>query len=247
MSKIDGRIEKYVHMINSIVNCYFIVDQNLRLLKPLLENVEVYSRWDNTYAVSGLRSIRLVLYMHILADMRAIMFDATNKKVASMKNIVNCLKCPDFIKPLKKRFCVPPVKSKIVCDSDFVAEAIIENDVKLKDKAFETMLDSVISDYASLAGSELAKRVINARNKMISHKEFAPFDGKRRIYEASDFELRIGDAEDVVAESKAIIFNAYSLLTKSRYDTDGVISHHEFVSKQFWCNSNANKARPVDC
>ncbi len=234
MSIMDKQIEKNILMINGIVNSYFIVDQNLKLLKPLLEDKDTYSKWDNTYAVDGVSALRLVLYLHILSDMRAILFD-THKKVASIHNLIKALENPQTVKRLKERFCIP---NDVIGDDEFINNIIKQHDIEIKQNAFEDMLSKVQLEYCELKKSELAQRVDDARNQMIAHKEFATVKTQRKMYDASDFGLKFSDAEEIVTHSKNIIFLIYSLFTCSHFDTDSATYHHELVANLFWRKSN---------
>tara|TARA_R110002033_G_scaffold165664_1_gene203610 strand:- start:219 stop:947 length:729 start_codon:yes stop_codon:yes gene_type:complete len=242
MKTILDRIDKNRLMINSIVNTYFQVDQSLQLFKHLIDNDEFLKRWEDSYSESGVNSLRFSLYMSILAEMRAIMFDQ-GKKVASVHGTIETLKDYQFVKHLKIWFCDVSESEIISIDgslSESGIEAIKENDYQRKVKAFDELLSSTLSAYQELTESELCFRVNSARNKMISHKEFqTAIYSERRMYEAQDFGLKYSDAENIVEKSQHIIFNIYSLFTKSYFDPEHSLKHHERVAKEFWSKSIA--------
>jgi len=237
MSCIDDRIDKNILMIKTIINTYILVDQNLKLFKHLLQNEKLLARWQRSYAASGVTTLRTSLYMFILSEMRAIILDK-HKKVASVHNIIKSLEDVDFAKQLKVRFCdtkdmsVLPLGDSI---SESTIEMIRSEEAKKKSASFEESLDYVLSNYQKLCNSELALRVDSARSKMISHKEFqTTTNSERRMFEASDFGLKYCDAEDIVNESREIIFKIYFLFTKSSFDIKHTIKHHELVATDFW-------------
>lgn len=237
MSVIRKRIEKNKMIISSIVNTYFLADQNQKLLGHLLDNPELLSRWKDSYAMSGVNSLRFSLYMHVLSEMRAILFDS-QKRVASVRNMVECLNDEAFIAKLKEWFCDTSNKEIYSCDGT-LSEGSIEHirleSTKLKAKAFDEILDKVKTNFQNLKESEVGIRVNNARNKMISHKEFSSTkETGRKVFDASDFGLVYSDARDIVEQSHDIIFPIYSLFTKSHLDSVYSMKHHELVATEFW-------------
>ncbi|TOO22981.1 hypothetical protein CGH41_22010, partial [Vibrio parahaemolyticus] len=116
-SIIQNRIEKNEMMLSSIVNTYFLADQNQKLFGQLLDNPDLLARWDGSYAVSGVNSIRFSLYMYVLSEMRAILFD-THKKVASIHNVLKSLEDESFLIQLRKWFCDTSQKEILSFDGD---------------------------------------------------------------------------------------------------------------------------------
>lgn len=237
MSVIRKRIEKNEMMISSIVNTYFLADQNQKLLRHLLESPEFLSRWDGLYAMSGVNSLRFSLYMHILSEMRAILFDS-QKRVASVHNMIECLNDEGFSKKLKEWFCDTSKKEVYSFDgtlSEDSKEYYRLQDAKSKAKAFDELLDKAKTNFQNLKESEIGIRVNNARNKMISHKEFSSTkEAGRRVFDANDFGLVYSDAKDIITQSHDIIFPIYTLFTRSHFDSEYSMKHHERVATEFW-------------
>lgn len=237
MSVIIKRIDKNAMMISSIVNTYFLADQNQKLLSHLIGDSEHLKRWDDSYAASGANTLRFSLYMHVLSEMRAIMFD-TQPKVASVHNVMQALEDANFKKQLKKWFSntrdlkIHSITGSLSKES---VEYLRVEDENRKMDAFDEMAEDAIEKYRSLVSSELGIRVNNARNKMISHKQFQSTESSgRRVFEATDFGLVYSDAADIVEQSHDIIFSLYSLFTKAHFDSKSSLKHHEFVANEFW-------------
>lgn len=235
--KIQNRIDKNKMMISSIVNTYFLADQNQKLLGYLLDNPNFIARWDGSYAVNGVNSIRFSLYMYVLSEMRAILFD-THSKVASIHNVLRSLEDEDFLNQLRTWFCDTSQKQIISIDGSLSEETktyIRTEDSKLKASWFDQLLEQATTNYRVLLTSETGSRINNARNKMISHKEFQSADGAgRRVFEANDFGLVYSDAKDIIEMSHDIIFPLYSMFTKSHFDSKHSMNHHKIVAQEFW-------------
>ena len=234
---IEERVKKCRFSIKGIVNSYFVADQNLKLLLPLLNDETVYSTWDYGEGVEGVSAMRMALYSHILSDMRAIMFD-NDKKVASIHNVISALKDNVAINKIKNDFCKPT--GVTVCgnhspkEEKSIIETIQKEDIDQKSNLFDEKLDEVIKQYECLKSSKLGIRVNTARSKMISHKQLTTIEGQRKLFDASDFGLKFSDAKDFVEASKEIIFGANLLLLNSSYDLKGFLGHHDLVSDKFW-------------
>ena len=224
-------------MLSCIVNTYFLADQNQKLFGQLLDNPDLLVRWDGSYALNGVNNIRFSLYMYVLSEMRAILFD-THKKVASIHNIFNSLEDENFLNQLRKCFCDTSQKEILSFDRNLSEETkdyFRAEDNKLKATWFDKLLEQATTNYKVLLTSEIGSRVNNARNKMISHKEFQSADDiGRRVFEANDFGLVYSDARDIIDMSHDIIFPLYSLFTKSHFDSKNSMNHHKIVAKEFW-------------
>ena len=231
------RVEKCRFMIKGIVNTFFVIDQNLKLLLPLLNDKDIYSIWDYAEGVDGVAAMRMALYSHILSDARAIMFD-TGKNVASIHNIVSALDDNGVVSTVKADFCKPtgvhvcgdhsPEREKLV------VEAIQKEDTERKTSLFSETLNSLRHNYKRIKESELGCRVDTARSKMISHKQVTTIEGQRKLFDAKDFGLKFSDAKEFVQETQEIIFAANLLLLNSSYDLGSFLGYHEKVAEVFW-------------
>jgi hypothetical protein len=234
---IADRVEKCRFMIKGIVNSYFVSDQNLKLLQPLLTDQSIYSIWDFGEGIDGVAAMRMALYSHILSDMRAIMFDPGNK-VTSMKNIIAALEDNGASKLIRESFCTPTGVN--VCgdhspeNEQSLIETIQREDTEQKMSLFDKTKETLLHQYSELENSELGRRVDAARSRMISHKQVTTIEGQRKLFDASDFGLKFSDAKDIVEESKSIIFGANLLLLNGSYDLKSFLGHHNLVATKFW-------------
>jgi len=225
-------------VIKEIVNNYFVTDQKLALLKPLLDKESIFSSWDGTPGVKAVAAMRLTLYMAILSDMKSILFD-TGGKTASMENVISALENKHFLNSIKNEYCKPIGVRVYGHDDDPEMKKLIEKQIHTQDIAkaeehFTTLLPETIELFYSLKGSELAERVCDARNKMISHIEITTRDGERALYNPTDFGLKWNDARDIVEESKDIIFNSNLLINNSSYDLEDFLIGHKEAARSFW-------------
>ena len=85
----------------------------------------------------------------------------------------------------------------------------------------------------------LITRVINARSKMISHKEIRTVDGERTLYNPTDFGLKWHDAQNIMSEAKEIIFNCNYLIHHNSYDLNGFQNSHRNAASIFWSRSKS--------
>jgi len=226
---VPERIEKMKAINKAIIDSYFVVDQNVKLLTPLLEDESVYSKWDYSEGVQGVNAIRLALYKHILSDIRAIMFDSSSKNTASVQTIIPALKDSAFIKGIKDSFCISLGVSILGDHTEEEIERLTksfqEEDVQRKSDIFDKTLSEVLSTFYELKSSELGRRIDAARSRMISHKEITTVENERVLFDASHFDLTFGDAKKMVTLSQDIIFDINLLLTNSSYSLDSFIGY----------------------
>jgi hypothetical protein len=102
---IEDRINKLIFVNKGVINDYFIIDQNWQILEPLLRDNNIYSRWDHSAGVDGVKVIRMALYTKIIIELHAILFDC-NKKTGSIKNVIAGLKDTGVTEELRKKFCI---------------------------------------------------------------------------------------------------------------------------------------------
>ena len=232
------QIDKFEFVIKEIINGYFVTDQKLALLLPLLEDKELFGKWDGSAGVSGVEALRLTLYMAVLADMRALLFD-NDKRAASLEQVIEALKNEHFIKMIRQKFCKPPGVRVCSHDDDEEMRKLIEQQVqsehiKHAEESFDSLLPETIQLFEKLKASELASRVDGARSKMISHKEIRNADGERALYNPTDFGLKWSDATDIVLQSRDIIFNCNLLINNGSYDLDSFLGGHKEAASSFW-------------
>ena len=231
------QIDKLIFINKGVISDYFIADQNWQLLSPLLFDKEVYSRWDHTEGVDGVKVIRMALYTRIITDLCAILFDR-DKRSGSILKVISALEDKAVVKELRKRFCMPTGVT-IVNDLDesetlCLTKQIQQEEIIRKENTFDRVLPEVISGYKKLEESELAQRIKSARSKIYAHKEIQTVDGERKYYDGGEFGLTYRDAEKALDETREIIFNSYLLLTNSSYSLDSFLNHHTKVANEYW-------------
>jgi len=235
---IKEQIKKNETVINEIVNSYFVTDQKLAILKPLLEDENLIPTWGNTPGVRALEALRLTIYMAILSDMRAILFD-TKDNTASIENVISAFNNKGYVKAAREKYSKPLNTIITGHDDDpeiksWVKQQIEESHTAEAIEHFDSLLPETITLFDKLKDSDLCNRVNNARNKMISHKDIRSVDGERGLYNPTEFGLKWGDANDIVDKGKEIIFNINLLISNSSYDLDSFLGGHVEAANSFW-------------
>lgn len=245
---IKKQIEKNKFVIKTIINNYFVTHQKITLLVPLLEDKELFGVWNNTIGQNAVEALRMALYMAVLSDMRAILFDL-DKRTASLEQVINALHDKRFLMEVQNNFIQPPASKVIGHDDDMEIQALISNSGKdsymqSANAQFQKILNETLNAFASLKSSELAERVNKARSKIISHKEIKTVNGERSLYNPEDFGLKWTDAKDIVENAKNIIFNVNLLINCSSYDLDDFLTSHQLSADSFWSVPKKMKAIP---
>ena len=235
------QVEKIEFVIKEIVNGYFVAEQKLALLTPLLEDEVLIHSWDESAGVRGAEALVFTLYMAVLSDMRALLFDP-DKRTASLEHVVSVFGNQHSVKLLRETFTAPEEVTVIGHDDDNSMKNSIEKYVnaehsKQTGEEFDVLLTKTVEKYSTLKDSELAQRVISARSKMISHKEIRTVDGERALYNPTDFGLKWHDAQNIMLEAKEIIFNCNYLIHCGSYDLDGFKKGHTDAANSFWSRS----------
>lgn len=232
------QVEKIEFVVKEIVNGYFVTDQKLALLTPLLEDKDLFGKWDGTLGVNGIAALRLTLYMAVLSDMRALLFDC-DKRAASLEHVIEALRNQHFVKMIRENFCTPPGVHVAGYDDDeqmrkFVEEQVQAEHISQAQETFDSLLPQTLQKFEEMKTSELAGRVNDARSKMISHKEIRTVGGERALYNPTDFGLKWGDAAEIVGVARAIIFDCNLLINNGSYDLDGFLGGHKESADCFW-------------
>lgn len=235
MTSLD-QLKKAQFVMNEIVNGFFIADQRLALLMPLLEDKNLFSAWDGTPGVAAVTALRYSLYSSILLDVRAILFD-TDDRAVNLEYVINGLKNDDFVAMLKTEFCKPPAvqfsgKNKQLMEAD--EKQIIDAYFAEKAKTFDDLLPHITRSFQHLKQSELASRIVSARNQMIAHRQIKTLEGERKLYNPQDFGLTWGDAQEIVRMSKQLIFDTNLLINNSSHAVGDFLSHHKEIANSFW-------------
>jgi hypothetical protein len=234
------KVKKMEFVIEEIINGYFVTYQKLALLSPLLGDKELVGKWDGTPGVDGFETLRLTLYMAVLSDMRALLFDGQEQS-ASLKNVIDALRNEHFVKMIRDRFCKPPGVWANVCGHDdgeekrkSVEKQVQTDHVKHRKERFDTLRSQTIELFDHLTNSELSKRVMDARDKMISHNDIRSVGRKRARYNPTDFGLKWKDAAEIVSLSQDIIFKCNLLINDSSYLVDDFLCSYKESANSFW-------------
>jgi len=241
MSTTD-RIDKLRFINKGIISSYFIAEQYWQMLAPLLQNKDVYSKWNYTDGVGGVKVIRMALYTSIIVDLHACLFD-NDKRSGSLNNIISGIKDSRVNKELRKEFCIPssPItvgehSSEEIKD---ISEQLQSKEISQQEELFDRVYTEVISVYEEFESSDLALRIKKARSKIFAHKEIRTIEGERSFYGAEGIGIKFNDAKELLDLSKKVIFDTNLLLTNSSYSMDSFLRHHEVVANEFWRNIKA--------
>ena len=237
------QVKKVEFVIKELINGYFVADQKLALLIPLLEDEVLIHSWDETAGVKAAEALVFTLNMSVLSDIRALLFDP-DKGTVSLKHIVSVLENQHSVKILRNSFTALEEVQVIGHDDDdnmrkTIEKYVNEESIQQRGEEFDKLVTETIDKYSALTGSDLAQRVINARSKMISHKEIRTVDGERTLYNPTDFGLKWHDAENIMSEARKIIFNCNYIIHRNSYDLDGFHNGHRDAANSFWSRSKS--------
>lgn len=233
MPKRDEQLLKIKCSINEIANGYFLADQKLALLTPLLADHKLISTWKNTAGIFACRALKHCLWSSIIADMKAWLFDQ-NEKTASVHNVIRAFKDPNFALRLKCKFTKPPNTIRLSNDASSATQWRREFS-EMEQVKFDHLMTETIRRFDELEATELAKRIKIFRDKIISHKEIQTLDGERGLYDPKALGLKWEDATSIVQASEDLIFNINYLVNKSSYiDKDQILAGHLKAAKIFW-------------
>lgn len=220
-------------IIDSIIPKYYAIDQQLALLMPLLEDEELYRSWDNTVGAHGVEALRMSLYMSILSDIRALIFDP-DRKTASLKTVAAAFSDRNYCAALRKGFCqqIELLDTDIDID-DETRKWVVNKRAESKLFQFNHLAPRITSRFKELETSELVCRIDSARSKMISHRQLKTTNGERDLYNPSHFGLTWGDAYEIVTTAKELIFDINLLINNSSYG-DKRYKNHRDIANSFW-------------
>jgi hypothetical protein len=179
---IAERIEKLIFINEGIIGAYFVADQNWQVLSPILQDKEVYSRWDFSEGVDGVKIIRMALYTKIITDMYAILFDK-DKKSGSLNNIISGLEDAGVIKELRSRFCLPS-------GVNIVTDHTEESELALRIKSARSKIyahkeiHSILGERKYYDAADLGLRYDDAE-KLLSEAQILIFDANLLLKNSS--------------------------------------------------------------
>ncbi|MBO6871978.1 MAG: hypothetical protein JJ882_15300 [Balneola sp.] len=232
------QLDKLKFIAKKSISNYFEIYQSVALLVPLLEDENLFQSWKGTPGIDAVSSLQWTLYMSIIADMRALLFD-TDDRVASLANVIKPLVNTHLIEQLRADFCDPPGIQVGGHDEDPALKALVkkqiqEGHIKSKKQEFDELVPRCQKCFKEIKESDLGRRVENARNKLIAHNEMRTDNGERRSYNPKDFGLKWGDAQEVVLAAKKLVFDINLLINNSSYDVDGFRKILDDRAKHFW-------------
>ena len=239
---ISQQKKKIEHLAEAIAGKYFLADQERALMEPIVSDESIIKRWHNSLAGHGLEALRMSLYMSVLSAMNSLLFD-NYAKTASLYNVCKMLEDERLVRLLREDYCKPFEINHLNDDLDEEAKRAIEASIHAEHRQrasedFDQRLKAVWEGYQRLCDSSLAERVQKARDRMVAHYQVTSLEGERRLYNPTDFGLRWGDASDIMAEAKAIIFDVPLIVSGRWYCVDDYVSGHEHIAAHFWSGAS---------
>ncbi|GHC17038.1 hypothetical protein [Aidingimonas halophila] len=235
---ISQQKKKIEHLAEAIVGKYFMADQERALMEPIVSDESIIKHWDNSLAAHGLEALRMSLYMSVLSAMNSLLFD-NYAKTASLYNVCKMLEDERLVGLLREAYCKPLEINHLNDDLDEEAKRVIETSInaehrELASDDFDQRLKAVREGYERLCKSSLAERVQNARDRMVAHYQVTSLEGERRLYNPADFGLKWGDASEIMAQAKVIIFDVPLIVSGRWYCVDDYVLGHKDIAAQFW-------------
>lgn len=234
---IAKRIDKLKTINKKVIDAYFIAEQYWQVLEPLLYDKNIYSIWDGTEGIVGVKVIRLTLFTNIMIDLHASLFDQ-NPRAGSLSHVIAGLKDNVIKKAIRNQFCTPR-GTNILSDHseeelEYLREIFRQEEIAEKENTFDRVYNEVISEYEVLESSDLVSGTKIARDKVFAHSELRTINGVRGFYESSDFGIHFKNARELLSAVESIVFGANLLLTNSSYAMDSFLVHSKKVSEIFW-------------
>jgi hypothetical protein len=232
-------IKKIRSYLKIIIDKYFLIDQNRALLEPAVYDENIINRYQNNDAKSGLEAIRFSLYVGAISDIKALLFD-TGKKTASLSTLCKLLSNENIANELCKDICNNlPKDRRLYGDMDELTQEIAErslNEHKVNyiREQFNIKLPNVLQQFDELKSSELAKRIIDARDKAIAHYEVKKIGNDRSIHKIQDYSLKWSDLSGILSHSKLLIIELCYLVNLNSYDFESGIRINNRISSGFW-------------
>lgn len=221
----DVDLPKCKKMLSEVVSGYFSVYQRVSMLRESINSSKNIQENNSFLVCSGVKCIQDTLYFSSITDIRAWFIDS-DKKTASLHNLVQKLKNEQFSQYLEIWYSKPP--STIRLDGDSSTNYWHESYTKEKKEEFKSLRKYILGEYDSFIQSEITKRVATLRDKSVAHKEFK----SNRLYDVLENGHQLSDAEDSLKMLDKLIFDLNKLINKSTYINKP--SDFDKVSEQFW-------------
>lgn len=217
-----------------MASAYLMADAKLAMLKPLAYDRKFVKRFDRSVGAHGLNLLRMTLLLDLIEDLVGFTQDK-HQTSASLVNIKRLISDTELRDAIKEEFCTPPPSTWGNTELD---EAIKQRfDTKYRERQahkFDQLYESVTMGIDKLTGSDMAKKLKNARNKVSSHYTMTSQGEKPTLLNLADFGLKWGDAEKYMQDAKKVIFDMILLVANSSYALESFENHHTRIANDFW-------------
>jgi hypothetical protein len=215
---IEYRVKKIRASSRRTVGIYFHVHQKLKLIEPLMSDLELIDIINSHGGGNGLLFLRGSIFVDCVHNCAVLAFDHDDR-TASLKTILQRLDSGDLQLKLRE---------------EFSQSADSASDKKEQDERFDTLLAKIRNDFCSLEKNILAQRFCSIRDKVTAHLEMKSVDLEPKPVTASDFELKWGDVELFLQMVEPIVFDLQQLLERTSYVMESYYGTHSSVAEEFW-------------
>ncbi|MBT4945429.1 MAG: hypothetical protein HON27_04595 [Candidatus Marinimicrobia bacterium] len=191
----------------------------------------------------GIQFLRIELYLSFLQALANLISDS-DKRSASIENIIGLTKKPGAKQLLRESFTKPMSKESFVFVGEYsqqwkdqhVSRKIKEYKAD-NESLFDNKFDKVIATAESFLDSQMVEKLKSIRDKTISHYEVRPNDGEYKLMAIEDFGLTWDDGIKIYKATRPIVEDLGLYIRSTGYAIDFAEEDQNRLGTGIWNTS----------
>lgn len=188
----------------------------------------------------GIQFLRMELYLSFLQALANLISDS-DKRSASLKNIVDLAKKPNAKQLLRESFTKPMSKENFIFVGEYSQEwkdhhisRKIKEYSEENEALFDLKFDKVISTAESFLASHMVNRLESIRDKTISHYEVRPDGSEYKLMAIEDFGLTWDYGIEVYEATRPIVEDLGLYVRSTGYAIDFAEEDQDRLGTGIW-------------
>lgn len=244
----DERVRKVASYATAVADRYLSARQKLAIMESFLSG-DIPKLFGRSYGAHGHGVLALILIFDLIRDIGAFALDK-DQRVASVTNIWRLIQDEQLRAALRSK-AAKPSRTRVSFDDGFSEEdkarwqqRFDREDIERGGKAFDEAFARVSENLPPLLESELAQKLLTARDRSISHYEMRATADGPKLFPLAEIGLTWGDPKKFMDNLDSVLWDLVLLTTWGSYDVKGFERMHRLYADDFWARLLGKK--PVE-
>lgn len=231
-----SQFEKLEAHASHLLDAFIRLRERYAMLEPMLFEPDVPKLRGSGAQARGFLTLRHSLFLSCAQDIAKLSLDS-DKRTASIKNLMTELENPDLCKQLREKYAMWVVPS-LEAETDPEIIAALER-MELRERAerqdqFDELLVKARQRWSALEAAPYLSGFVVIRDKVTAHTEVRFVADKYQLVDIADLGIKWSDMKLVIAAMQLLVEDLGLVIRNAGFAWDMLDEQLSKASKAFW-------------